>query len=131
MKPTGLTAYLNGGRWKFHCPKCKSVLPAEEKGVVCPSCHPEIRAVAMKPIPGGLLRPVPDVELREETRQKARLAGEEYVPIFPVEKEQIEKITRLRSNVANINWEPGESLADLLTQNVAHGDPVPKPKGKP
>jgi hypothetical protein len=42
------------------------------------------------------------------------------------EREQIERILLCRPNVADQNWEPAESVADLLAQNVAHGDPVPE-----
>jgi hypothetical protein len=41
------------------------------------------------------------------------------------ERRRIEAILLCRPNVEDRNWEPGETIADLLAQNAAHGDPVP------
>jgi hypothetical protein len=38
---------------------------------------------------------------------------------------RIEAILLCRPNAGDRNWEPGETLADLLAQNRDHGDPVP------
>lgn len=46
---------------------------------------------------------------------------------IPPENERalIEMVLLCRPNVEDRNWEPGESVADLIAQNAAHGDPVP------
>ena len=38
---------------------------------------------------------------------------------------QIEAILVCRPNIGDRNWEPEETVADLLAQNREHGDPVP------
>lgn len=128
-----ITAYMNNGRWLMNCLKCGTPLPAWESGVVCPRCYPGMLARAFQPLPGGLLRPVADIEIVEQTRKKANGNGEEYAPSFPAEKTEIEKILRLRPAAKNMNWLPSESLADLRKQNLDHGDPVPAiaPDGQP
>lgn len=121
---------MNHGRWIFPCPRCKTALMADEKGVVCGMCWPNIRAKAFKPIAGGALRPVADEELIAEARAQAEAAGEVYVMKFPPERAEIESVLRLRKGIQHMNWNIGESVADLAGQNRAHGDPVPAQKGK-
>lgn len=41
------------------------------------------------------------------------------------ERRQIEAVLLCRPRVEDRNWEPGETIADLLAQNREHGDPVP------
>lgn len=41
------------------------------------------------------------------------------------ERQRIEAVLLCRPNVADRNWEPHESVADLIAQNREHGDPVP------
>jgi hypothetical protein len=38
---------------------------------------------------------------------------------------RIEAVLLCRPNVEDRNWEPSETVADLIAQNAAHGDPVP------
>lgn len=38
---------------------------------------------------------------------------------------QIEAVLLCRPNPQHRNWEPAETIADLITQNREHGDPVP------
>jgi hypothetical protein len=118
-------AFLNHGRWLVTCPDCGVALLAQPE-LVCPVCFPSIQAKAFQPIQGGLLRPVDDVEIIERTRLQAREAGRELNPIYPVERQQIEKILRQRPSRANFNWVPGETLEILRQQNRDHGDPVPE-----
>lgn len=40
-------------------------------------------------------------------------------------RNQIEAVLLCRPNVGDRNWEPGESVADLIAQNQEHGDPIP------
>ena len=121
-----LIAYMNNGRWIMNCPKCNTPLPCWERGTICPRCHPNMMARALRPLRNGDLRPVPDIELVEQARTKARAAGEEYFPLYPKEKARIEEILRLRPDRKNMNWIPGESCDDLCQQNTDHGDPVPE-----
>lgn len=37
----------------------------------------------------------------------------------------IEAILLCRPNIGDRNWEPGETIADLVAQNREHGDPIP------
>ena len=130
MPNYGLIAYMNYGRWIFHCPRCSSALLASETGVICPVCWPGIRAKAFNRLSNGLFRPVPDTELIEAEQAKAQESGEVYFPIFPKERPDIETILKLRPLTQNMNWEPGETLDILNEQNIAHGDPVqPERKG--
>jgi hypothetical protein len=124
--PKKLFSYMNNGRWLIHCPKCDTALPAQESGVICPRCHPGMLAKAYKMLPSGLLRPVADVDLIQETLIHARSLNEEYFPEWPPDKAEIERILRLRPAAKHMNWHPGETLADLRLQNIQHGDPVPE-----
>lgn len=45
----------------------------------------------------------------------------------PEQRRAIESVLELRPNVGDRNWEPGETLADLVAQNIEHGDPIPPP----
>jgi len=119
-------AFMNNGRWLLYCPKDGEALPAWDAGVICPRCHPGILAKAFQLVKGGLFRPVTDLELVNQARQEAAEQDEIYVPAYPEEKVQIEKILRLRSNRENMNWIASETLEDLRQQNIEHGDPVPE-----
>lgn len=44
--------------------------------------------------------------------------------VFPAEREAIERVLVMRQR-RHRNWKPAESLADLIAQNIAHGDGVP------
>jgi hypothetical protein len=125
MAKHDLNAYLNHGRWIIHCPRCDTALPAKEEGMVCPICWPGVNAKALQPIPGGLFRPVADAELINQVKAKAKAKGELYAPVFPAEKEEIEKIVRMRPKVYHVNWTPGETVEQLRQQNIERGDPVP------
>lgn len=116
-------AYMNWGRWLVNCPDCGSALHAGAR-LVCPVCFPNVRAKAFKPAPGGLFRPVPDVELIAQATAQAEKAGKVIVPVFPDERAEIERVLRGRK-ARNMNWEPGESLEYLIADNIEHGDPVP------
>jgi ribosomal protein L37AE/L43A len=52
------------------------------------------------------------------------------VPPEP-ERRQIEAVLLCRPNVGDRNWEPGETVADLVQQNLDHGDPIPPPDEPP
>lgn len=42
------------------------------------------------------------------------------------ERAAIESVLLCRPNVGDRNWEPGETIADLVAQNAEHGDPYPE-----
>jgi uncharacterized Zn finger protein (UPF0148 family) len=121
-----LQAFMNNGRWIMICPQCGTPLPAREHGVICPRCYPGMLAKALRPLSNGDLRPVTDQELVSAARAAAHRAGEEYYPEYPAEREQIERILRMRPDRKNMNWILTETLDDLRAQNVEHGDPVPE-----
>lgn len=125
-KQIEVSAFMNHGRWIILCPRCHTALEAIEGSVVCGVCFPKIRAQALELIDGGLLRSVPDSVLVAGATKQAEERGEKYAIKFPAERSQIEAVLRQRANVANINWHPGETVADLIEQNKAHGDPLPK-----
>lgn len=121
-----LQAYMNNGRWIITCPVCGTALPAWESGVVCPHCYPNMLAKALRPLPNGDLRPVQDLELISAAQETACAADAKYFPVFPSEREPIERILRCRPNRKNMNWIASETLDDLRQQNREHGDPVPE-----
>ena len=49
----------------------------------------------------------------------------------PEERQRIEAVLLLRPNVEDRNWESTETVADLIAQNLAHGDLIPPPDEPP
>lgn len=100
-----LAARVNHGVWIVAC-------PCEQPGL---------------PSPGMALWPsIPwmwCVRCRNhETRGKWR-----PVAVPPAEvRARIEAILLCRPGVSDRNWEPDETIAELIRQNVEHGDPVPE-----
>lgn len=43
----------------------------------------------------------------------------------PEERRRIVAVLLCRPRVEDRNWEPGETVADLIAENLAHGDPIP------
>lgn len=127
--PKKITAYMNNGRWLIDCPVCGTPLPGWDIGVICPRCFPGMLARVYQKLPSGLLRPLTDVEIVEQTKTAARNADREYAPLYPVERAQIEKVLQLRKARRFMNWVPSETVQDLIAQNIAHGDPVPDLSG--
>lgn len=125
-KQKEIFAYMNHGRWIVNCPRCGTALEASERGVICGICYPNIRAKAMKPIEGGLFRPVPDPEMIAEARGQAEAAGESYVVVYPPDRAQGEAVLRMRKSIGHMNWDIGEALEALIAENREHGDPLPK-----
>lgn len=116
-------AICNNSEWKIKCPRCDNWLLATV--TICPVCYPGVFAKALQPIPGGLFRPVEDVELVQQTIATAIERGDELQAVYPAERAQIEAVLNLRPIRSTRNWEPNETLADLIAQNIEHGDPVP------
>lgn len=46
--------------------------------------------------------------------------------VWPADREAIEAVLSLRRTWASRNWLPGETVADLIAENRAHGAPVPE-----
>lgn len=78
--------------WRVDCPFCQSAMAAEPgEPFFCPDCA---------------------------------MQGNEFKPmaiVWPKERAEIERVLLARPNPNNRNWLIGETVADLLTENVAHG----------
>ena len=116
-------AFMNFGRWLYKCQRCETVIDIERD--ICPRCWPGMLAKAFETIEGtNLLRRVPDPELVEQARKQAAQRGEIYKPVYPPERNDIERILRER-HIQHMNWEPGESVEFLLEENRMNGVPIP------
>lgn len=49
----------------------------------------------------------------------------------PAERAAIEAVLALRPKIEDRNWEPHETVTDLIAQNLEHGDPIPPPDAPP
>lgn len=125
-KSPQVDVYMNHGRWLMDCPVCGTpILVIDEKELICPACFPDMLAKIFLPLPSppyppGATRPADDFERIAKARQKAREQGQAWRPKFPAERQQIERVLRKR-RMENMNWKPGETLADLSAENKAHG----------
>ena len=126
MKKT--PAYINHGRWLVKCPDCGSASMVElyQAEYICSSdaCYTDMRALAQVPVRDEqrnvtYWRPIADHLLREEALKRATAAGDIIKITWPKGAEQYMDILRPRP-VANMNWEPHESLHDLQVENQAH-----------
>lgn len=122
-----LTAFYNHGRWLVTCPRCWNVLEMidSDATVQCVACWPNLRAVKYEPDRFGALVAVPHTELIAETQQAVVDAGEEYGVEYPADKTRIEEVLRVRE-IINMNWYPGETVADLAAENSEHGLETPE-----
>lgn len=55
-----------------------------------------------------------------QSEWRCPLCRTEYHVIWPAERRRIERLLSPRP-IANQNWLPGETLADLLAENIEHG----------
>lgn len=88
------------GRWLVDCPVCRGandVDPAEAV-YLCSSCYWP-----------GIFRP--------DRIVPAHFAAVE----FPGERAEIERLLLKRPYIRNRNWNPGETIADLVLQNLENG----------
>lgn len=122
MNTRGL-AYVNHGRWIVDCPECGSPIRFEPKDgtlVYCGVCNPGIMATAFARRTDRygreLFDRVPDHEKREEARRNAK----PFKVTVPRNWQKIFETLRKR-HVSFMNWLPGETLADLIAENVRHG----------
>lgn len=118
-------ARLNWGNWIADCPihgegVAELVKPGQD--FICSRCYPGIHAQTRVPHPqnNALRISVPDIAAREEAIKLAEAEGHVYQVVFPKEMEQIMAIVRLRP-LRNMNWRPGQSLADLRRENEEYG----------
>ena len=112
-------AFLNHGRWLVECPEDRKHYNEVSSGQVdfiCLGCYPDLRSVLYRQRTDGLLEPVPDEAKREITKREAK----HHEIIFPRDIPAIMELLRQR-NVSEMNWLPGETLADLKAENTAHG----------
>lgn len=95
-------AFVNEGRWVAFCadPDCQS---AEQDW-----CRPRMKK------DGTLFGIVGDVLLCGHCRQRSRVK-------FPPERQLIDAALSLRPVPETRNWRPGETVVDLIGENVAHG----------
>lgn len=88
-------AYVNHSRWVVDCPFCNSaqIASPDDRRFVCCDCL------------------------------NATVAGRFVEVVWPAaaERAQIEQLLLARGGVANRNWSPGETAAELRLENAAHG----------
>lgn len=89
-------ACIREGRWAVLCPFC----PSAQYGS---PADPKFHCVNC-----GLLT---------HTNQWLRV-------LYPQNWQDIEKVLDVRPNMYNRNWEPDETLDDLLAENLAHADEI-------
>ena len=68
----------------------------------------------------GALVQAPHTDKIFDTRAAAVEAGQEYEVEYPAERVAIEAALRPRP-VENMNWYPGETVEDLIAENIEHG----------
>lgn len=100
-----LVACVNGGNWIARCdcggrgvPSPGGIVFAETPVVFCLRCLNGGTGRGWRPV----LLPLPGL------------------------RAEIERVLVCRPHAGDQNWEPGETVADLIAQNVEHGDPVPE-----
>lgn len=100
-----LYGYVNAGKWIYACECGARGLPSPG-GVVfmgyrfgwCPRCLNASTGRGWRPVV------LPD----DSTRRR------------------IESVLLCRPDLATRNWEPSETVTDLVNQNLEHGDPIPR-----
>lgn len=118
-------AYVNHGRWLVDCRVCGSPTqfdPSKEKDFVCGACVPELFGVKFFPIPNdpeGGYSVAPD----QRKRAAAREAGPKQKIVIPPDWQRLFEILRPRPTHF-MNWLPGETIQDLMAENIQHGYPT-------
>ena len=125
-----IKAHYNWARWIVFCPDCAlegKTMAAEvtdDNVFVCPEEYPDILAKTLLPNPrmAGAFNSVPDIILREETKEKAIAEGNAYQVEMPAKKikTEIERILRARPREGR-NWQPGVPLEDMIEENKERG----------
>lgn len=107
-----VTARINHGRWLADCnrPGCRGAeLVTPGVAFICGSCYPGAFAA--------------DAAERARWTRIAAARGELHDVAFPEDGPAIEAALAGRDE-PNRNWTPGETVADLESENAAHGIPV-------
>jgi ribosomal protein L37AE/L43A len=93
LSPVELRAFVNAGRWVVMCPTCSSAQEAHStlKRFWCVDC------------------------------QQAREGGAWCPVLWPDERAAIEAALLLRPDPRTRNWMPGETVEQLIGENVARG----------
>jgi hypothetical protein len=123
--------YNHHSEWIWACPVCNkkeydgTFIPVADKAVpgepgVCSKCYPEVLGATMVEVRKNVFVPGTDLNIRIATIEKADKEGRAYEIVFPKDKDKIMKELRKRDK-ANMNWLPGESLADIVKENKKHG----------
>lgn len=101
-------AYLNHGRWVAHCPR--------------PGCTNAEGFGRIDGGPAGGLR-ADSFECRAEIAPGLHMGGcgLRCAVDWPPEVAEIEALVMCRPSPVTRNWQPGETLHDLLKENLAHG----------
>jgi hypothetical protein len=110
-------------------PTAEPLVARINHGVWVASCSCGARGL---PAPGTVV--FLDVLLGWCIRCNNRAWGGGWRPIIapgPEDRRRIEAVLLCRPNVGDRNWEPAETVADLVAQNVEHGDPIPPPDEPP
>jgi hypothetical protein len=119
-------ARFNHGRWIADCPDClgaENVSPGEK--FICGNEFPNKHAHLYKKVKtkkGDRYIRGPDIAKRKRAAADAAAQGKRYSVVWPKDAEEIVQVLRMRPT-ENMNWEPGETLADLRRENEEHGIP--------
>jgi|SRR3990167_383597 len=112
---------VNHGRWIADCPKCFSALTIQNLGqsqlferFACYDCGYGLAELFKQ-----MLSTVPP-------RDRLRLFENEgpffqIAIAYPDEKDEIESILLTREMAENQNWQAGETLQNLIQENLEHG----------
>jgi len=123
--------YNHFSGWIWACPVCNdkkydgTFIPVADKVVpgepgVCSKCYPGVLGATSVEIRKGVFVPGTDLNIRKRTVELAIADGRAYELVFPNDHEKIMKELRKR-NRENMNFIPGETLADIVAENKAHG----------
>lgn len=117
---TTLTVFINHGRMMATCPRCHNthIIDRVQTTLICPACWNGLKAEKLVQDLYGAWVLAPHTQLIDDTVLQAREAGEEYELGLP--DPQIMNILRARP-VENINWLPGETIEQLIQENIDHG----------
>ena len=117
--------------WIADCPECNAHLPEFDgtdtrvaEGVkpgepfICSKCNPGLHAMMPVKFNNNVIN-VADFNLRQRAIEMAAEKGQVFEVVFPEEKEAIMSELRKRPP-QNMNWHPGETVANLKRQNKKH-----------
>jgi len=116
-------ARVNHGRWIADCPDCSNgamlVNPEKLEPFICGNCFPGMVAKTIKKVGEDKYVPVPDDKTIFRTAETVMGAGYAYEVVIPDNWSEIFETLRPRL-LENMNWQPGETLDDLIEENIEH-----------